>query len=162
MLNQENVVEEFINNYSDQNKAQMEFKWNGQKGYEEGGDDNLDFRRDVIDLVLSGNVIAPDVLVKDLFEIESIFSREAYGAGDILAELGDLLLNQTGAKYIEDYFNGKGQSFDTENTVIPYGVSKEKLESIVYELKDKIDRESKIQNLDYFIGYYEDYIEAKA
>jgi hypothetical protein len=155
-------VEEFINNYSDQNKAQIEFSWNGQKGYEEWGGDNLDFRRDVIDLVLSGNVVAPDVLVKDLFEIESIFSREAYGAGDILVELGDLLLNQAGAKYIEDYFNGKGQSFDTENTVIPYEVSKEKLESIVGELKAKIDSKPKNQNLDYFIGYFEDYIEVKA
>ena len=155
-------MEDFVNNYSEEEKSRIEFKWNGEKDYDKWGDDNMEFRRDVIDFIFSQNIVAPDILVKDLFEIESVFSREAYGAGETLADLGDLLLNQTGAKFIEEYFSGKSQSFDTESTVIPYGVSKEKLESIVSELNSKVDSEPKIENLDYYIGYFEDYIEAKS
>jgi hypothetical protein len=69
---------------------------------------------------------------------------------------------QTGATYVEEYFNGKGQSFDTENTVIPYGVSKENLECIVVELNKSVENGSTMENLEYYIGYFEDYIEAKA
>jgi hypothetical protein len=154
-------MEDFINNYSEEQKLKIDFKWNGEKDYKKWGDENLEVRREVIEYVLSENIVAPDILIKDLFEIEATFSREAYGAGDILADLGDLLLNQTGSKFVEVYFVGKGQSFDTENTVIPYGVSKEKLESIVKELHCQLQTGSKLENLEYYIGYFEDYIEAK-
>jgi hypothetical protein len=156
------LMKKFIESYSGDKKSKISFIWNGEKDYDKWGDNNFDFRRDVIDLILGNTVTAPDILVRDLFAIEAEFAREAQGAGDILADLGDLLLNQTGSKYVEDYFIGKGQSFDTENTVIPYGVSKEQLELIVSDIQAELDSGSTVENLEYYIGYFEDYIEEKS
>ena len=148
-------MDNFIKNYSEIQKTAIEFRWNGEKDDDKWNDENLEFRREIVESILRGDVIAPDVLVRDLFEIEAVFCREAFGAGQTLADLGDLLLNQTGARYIESYFAGKAQSFDTENTVIPYGVTKSKLESIVEELNElKVDG-SRNEDLDYYISYLE-------
>lgn len=154
-------MQEFINNYSEDQRSKISFIWNGQKDYDKWGDHNFDFRREVLDLILDKKIKAPDILIRDLFTIEAEFAREAFGAGYILADLGDLLLNQTGCKYIEEYFNGKEQSFDTENTVVPYGVSKDKLEYIVSELNIKLSTGYNMENIEYYIGYFEDYIEYK-
>lgn len=151
-------MEDFIENYSEDNRADISFLWNGEEGYDKWGDNNFDFRREVIDLILSNKITAPDILVRDLFLIEADFAREAQGAGDTLADLGDLLLNQTGSKYVEDYFNGKGQSSDTENVVIPYGVCKQQLEQIVIDLQTMGHSGSEIENIEYYISYLESYI----
>ncbi|MDC7222647.1 MAG: hypothetical protein PQJ60_02835, partial [Spirochaetales bacterium] len=93
-------MEQFIRNYTEEQKGKLEFKWNGKEGYHEWGDENFDFRRSVLDAILSRKISAPDILVKDLFEIEAVFARESHGADERLADLGDLLLNQTGSKFV--------------------------------------------------------------
>ena len=152
-------MDDFIKNYSGTQKTEIAFRWNGEKDDDKWNDENLEFRREIIESILRGDVIAPDVLIRDLFEIEAVFCREAFGAGQTLADLGDLLLKQTGAKYIESYFAGKAQSFDTENTVIPYGVPKSKLESIVEELNELKVGGSRNEDLDYYISYLEEHID---
>ena len=155
------MFEDFIRQYTGSQKSMIEYKWNGQAGDDEWDDENREFRREVIEHVLAQQIIAPDILIRDLFEIESIFSREAFGAGETLEDLGNLLLDQTGAKFIADYFMGKGQSFDTENTVIPYGVSIQVLEKIVQDLYGQKQQAVKDKNIEWYIGYFEDHIEGR-
>lgn len=155
------MFEDFIRQYNGLQKSMIEYKWNGQTGDDEWDDENREFRQEIVERVLAQQIIAPDVLIKDLFEIEAIFSREAFGAAATLEELGDLLLNQTGARFIADYFIGKGQSFDTENTVIPYGVSIQVLEKIVQDLYGQKQQGATDENIEWYIGYFEDHIEGR-
>jgi|JI10StandDraft_1071094.scaffolds.fasta_scaffold248457_2 hypothetical protein len=157
------MFEDFIRQYSSLQKSMIEYKWNGHTGYDEWDDENREFRQKIIERVLVQKIIAPDVLIRDLFEIEAIFSREAFGAGATLEELGNLLLHQTGTKFIADYFIGKGQSFDTENTVIPYGVSIAVLEKVLQDLYEQNHRVATDANKDieWYISYFEDHIQSR-
>ncbi|MFG1489546.1 hypothetical protein ABMA58_09880 [Oceanospirillum sp. HFRX-1_2] len=73
-------MKDFIENYSEDNRADISFLWNGEEDYDKWGDNNFDFRREVIDLILSNKITAPDILVRDLFLIEADSAREAQGA----------------------------------------------------------------------------------
>jgi len=104
-------VAKFVTNYSGADEDRIRFDWNG-KHAEEFVDRNMDFRESVREAVLENVSSAPLVLVRDLFRAETQFSREAWGIVDGVWELAECLLRRGGTAYLDDYLEGKHQSFD--------------------------------------------------
>lgn len=125
---------EFIKNYNESDKHNIEFKSNEKEG-DEWADINANFRDEISDLIFKEKVKAPDLLIKDMFRAEAVFSREIWGSSKYVSALGALLLKQTKEKYIEDYFLGKEESFDTQCAVSLGDIGQEILKEIVTNLK---------------------------
>jgi hypothetical protein len=105
-------VMEFIRCYStDVGESRIRFDWNGK--HSEGFvDRNMEFRGEVLQAVLRDVVAAPIDLIRDLFRAETKCSREAWGIVDGVGQLAEQLLRRGGPTYLDDYLEGKFQSFD--------------------------------------------------
>lgn len=104
-------VAEFIAAYTDPDEGRIRFDWNGK--HAEGFDDrNMDFRELVREAVLADLSSAPLALIRDLFRAETQCSREAWGIVDGVSDLAESLLRRGGTEYLDDYLEGKFQSFD--------------------------------------------------
>lgn len=104
-------VRSFIALYSAADERFIRFDWNGN--HAEGfADRNMAFRESVLEVVLADIHSVPIELVRDLFRAETQFSREAWSIDNRVSELGEHLLRHGGDRFIEDYIEGKHQSFD--------------------------------------------------
>jgi hypothetical protein len=106
-----NDVAAFIASYNSTNERRIRFDWNG-KHAEEFVDRNLEFRAVVREAVLADVSAAPLELVRDLFRAETQCSREAWGIVDRVDILAESLLRRGGTQYLDDFLDGKFQSFD--------------------------------------------------
>jgi hypothetical protein len=104
-------VAAFIKSYTSAREGRIRFDWNG-KHAEAFVDRNLEFREAVREAVLEDVSAAPLELVRDLFRAETQCSREAWGIVLGVRVLGEALLRRGGTEYLDDYLEGKFQSFD--------------------------------------------------
>jgi hypothetical protein len=101
----------FIASYTAADEPRIRFDWNGE--HAEGfADRNMAFRDAVREAVLRDVAAAPVELVRDLFRAETHFSREAWCISEGVGVLAEALLRRGGAAYLDDYLDGKFQSFD--------------------------------------------------
>lgn len=149
----------FIRAYSSNDRAKIAFAWNGKEG-EGWADGNAEFRTEIGLYLLEDTLRAPGELLRDLLLAEADFCRESYGATDLLADLGVLLLEQGGAAYVEAFFQAKQQSFDTDCSLTAYGISDEALQALVADLKTRLAAEPEHDALEYYVGYFEDCLPA--
>lgn len=105
------AVKEFIRAYTPADEPRIRFNWNG-KHAEEFADPNMKFRDAVREAVLEDVSAVPLDLVRDLFRAETQCSREAWGINHGIGELAENLLRRGGTNYLDDYLEGKSQSFD--------------------------------------------------
>jgi hypothetical protein len=111
-MSHEQNIQAFIEHYTSVDEACIRFDWNGQ--HSDGFvDANLEFRQAVLNIVLQDTTVISIELIRDLFQAETKFSREAWGASPKLGRLAEALLRQGGTTYIEDFLVGKYRSFDT-------------------------------------------------
>ena len=105
-------IQDFIQGYTPVARERIAFTWNGKhaEGFE---DPNMEFRGEVIHAVVDGTPAAPQLLA-DLFDEETSFSVEAWGATDGLAPLARRLLIEGGTEHVLTFIRGKWKSFDTE------------------------------------------------
>lgn len=151
-------VNDFIKNYQVTDKHQIDFMWNGKHG-DELEDANYEFREAVAKSLVIGDIKGSDELVRDVFLVEAAFSAAIWGATMNLHELGTLLLSQARSKHIDAFFEGKGQSFDTDCDVNACNVPSSILQDIVNELSTNPKcKNAKKEDIDYYIGYLTDYI----
>lgn len=106
-------VKSFIESYSSEEKERIAFLWNG-KHAEELADSNFELRNAVIDAIANHNTEASTALISDLFDEETSFSVEAWGAVDELLPLAEKLLLQGGTDSVLTFIRCKWKSFDTE------------------------------------------------
>ena len=104
-------VSAYIAAYTVADESRIRFAWNG-KHAEGFVDHNGDFRHLVLTAVLADLSAAPLELVAALFRAETHFSREAWGIVEGVGQLAETLLRRGGALYLDDYLEGKFQSFD--------------------------------------------------
>ncbi len=104
-------IPNFIANYGPNDERFIRFEWNG-KPPDDFEDANMDFREAVIEAVVEDLDAAPILLVRDLYRAETRFSAEAWCIGGEVGRLGEHLLRRGEDLYIEDYLDGKDQSFD--------------------------------------------------
>jgi hypothetical protein len=104
-------VRGFIMGYTAEDERFLRFDWNGNHA-EKFVDRNMAFRKSVLDAVLAEINSVPIELVRDLFRAETQFSREAWCIDNRISQLGEHLLRHGGDRFIEDYIEGKHQSFD--------------------------------------------------
>jgi hypothetical protein len=104
-------IRSFIRGYKPADERRIRFQWNG-KHADEFVDENLAFREAVKERVLDDLDSAPLQLVCDLYRAETQFSREAWCIDGDVARLAEHLLRRGGDRFIEDYIEGKYQSFD--------------------------------------------------
>ena len=102
---------DFIRAYTSADEARIRFEWNG-KHSEEFVDRNMDFREMVREAVLENVTAAPLELVRDLFRAETQCSREAWGIAYGANKLAESLVRRGGDRYLDDFLEGKFQSFD--------------------------------------------------
>lgn len=101
----------FIERYTPADEHRIRFDWNG-KHAEEFVDHNMEFRDVVRETVLTNLVTTPIELIRDLFRAETEFSREAWCIADGVGDLAESLLRRGGVQYLDDYLDGRFQSFD--------------------------------------------------
>ncbi len=101
----------FIARYTSADEARIRFDWNGKhaNGFV---DRNREFRQPVREAVLADVSAAPLELVRDLFRAETQSSREAWCIVKGVGVLAEALLRRGGTLYLDDYLEGKFQSFD--------------------------------------------------
>lgn len=101
----------FIAGYTSVDEAHIRFDWNGQHA-EKFVDRNMAFRGPIREAVLADVTSAPLELVRDLFRAETQCSREAWGIVFGINVLAKAMLRRGGVEYLDDYLEGKFQSFD--------------------------------------------------
>ncbi|WP_445364614.1 hypothetical protein ACJJIQ_11015 [Microbulbifer sp. ANSA003] len=150
-------IEDFIKNYSPSDLEKISFAWNG-KHAEELEDANYDFRNDVAKKLIDKEMLGSSELVRDILLAEAYLSKEIWGATGALTDLGTLLLSQSKAKYVDSFFEAKGQSFDTECGLTCYDVPVDIIREIIEELNLRLASESDKRNVEYYIGYFSEYL----
>lgn len=103
---------QFIQSYSSSaDEPSIRFEWNGKhaEGFVDG---NMEFRNAIREAVLANVAATPIELVRDLFRAETQCSREAWGIVDGVGILAESLVRRGGPAYLDDYLEGKFQSFD--------------------------------------------------
>src|SRR5215216_2338810 len=101
----------FIASYTSADEPRIRFDWNG-KHADEVVDRNSEFRAAVRQAVLANPLAAPLELIRDLYRAETQYSREAWGIVPGVNVLAEQLLRRGGATYLDDFLEGKFQSFD--------------------------------------------------
>lgn len=104
-------VAAFIASYTAADESRIRFDWNG-KHAQEFHDRNMGFRAAVREAVLADVSAVPLQLVCDLYRAETRCSREAWGIVEGVDILAESLLRRGGTLYLDDYLEGKFQSFD--------------------------------------------------
>lgn len=128
-------IDNFIKNYTPKDKENLDYSWNGKEG-DSWRDENSEFRDKVSARILSKEIPIPEILLRDIFLAEAMFCRETWGSTFNVSKLGTLLLETTHEKYIEDYFIGKHQSFDTQCAVSLGDVSLETQKTILKAIRE--------------------------
>jgi|GEM_PF-1947981 len=101
----------FVAEYTSDDERFIRFEWNGKHG-DDLEDPNGFFRGEVLDIVVDDIKVAPMPLVRDLFRIETAASRETWAIDDRVSPLGEHMLRHGADQFIEDYIEGKHQTFD--------------------------------------------------
>lgn len=104
-------VTSFIAAYTSADEERIRFDWNGGHA-DEFVDRNMQFREAVREAVLLDTSNTPIELIRDLFRAETRCSREAWGIVDGVGDLAAALLTRGRFDYLDDYLEGKFQSFD--------------------------------------------------
>jgi len=154
-----NASKEFIKNYTSNDKIKIEYHSNG-KSSDYWCDSNLDFRNEICKLLVEYESLRPDELLRDIFRAEAEFCRESWGASPNVTILGKLLITETKEKYIEDYFLGKEESYDTQCAVSLGDAGEDILREIIQKIKVSnpqcIHGEFTMKKVVYFIEEYID------
>lgn len=107
----EQAVSEFIDKYTQANRDRIIFAWN-QKHGEEFNDSNFQFRQKVIDGVIAAPERANINLLRNLFEAEARWSKEAWCVCDGFAQVGTLMLKRGGIDSLDHFLLWFSNSFD--------------------------------------------------
>ena len=104
--------ETFVASFDEARAPLIAFEWNGRHG-DEFRDENAEFRRAVLEVVLAEPDRASVDLLRALFEAETRYAKEAWGVHRDIHVLGQALLVAGGEKVVFDFLRGKAQCFDT-------------------------------------------------
>ena len=133
-------LHEFIAKYRPSDRAGVDFDWNGRHGGE-FRDGNHDFRKEVLDEVLSDLAHAPLELVRDLYLAETAFSAEAWCIDLRVGRLGEHLLRKGGDRFIEDYLEGKSRSFDASLAASAFQVDSSLAGHLLSVVRERLQNE---------------------
>jgi hypothetical protein len=104
-------VKAFAAEYSEADSQRINFAWNGRHA-KDLADRNYDFRKKVLDEVLKDPDGTPIPLIRDLFEAETSFAKEAWCVDLRVRQLAEILLTRGGPTFVEDFFCGKYRGQD--------------------------------------------------
>ena len=139
-------IRSFIAGYGPDDERFIRFEWNG-KNDTEFEDANLAFREAVFEAVLEDLEAAPILLVRDLYRAETQFSREAWCISGDVGRLAEHLLRRGEDRFIEDFLEGKNQSFDAHlGTAFP--VDRPLAEHLLREVQDRLVSETNEERLE--------------
>ena len=152
------MFDDFIENYTQDQFHKICFL-RAEEGNDNCFDENEEIRSNIISRILKNNIEVSIILIRDLFQEETIYSREIWAAHPYLDPLGRMLLELGGKDYVYDFIKGKFQSFDTECAIGKVKISNELCSELIRELKrlkssskDELDTEL----LDAGILYFEE------
>jgi hypothetical protein len=108
------AIDEFCSRYtSARDRARISFAWNG-KHADQFEDANFRFRQRVLKVVLADLHRAPIELVRELYDAETAWAKEAWGVNlQAVRALAEELLTRGGTEFVEDFLAGKfGRGMD--------------------------------------------------
>jgi hypothetical protein len=130
-------LRQFIRGYNPGDEALVRFEWNG-KHAERFEDRNYEFRKEVLAEVLADLRAAPLELVCDLYRAETTFSKQAWCIDLRVGRLAEHLLREGGDRFIEDYLEGKGRSFDASLAVAAFPVDLPLAERLLRAVQERL------------------------
>lgn len=104
-------VRTFIADYTPSDEQFLCFRWNGKHG-DDFEDENRLFREAIWEAVVDDLDSAPLELVRDLYRAETRCSKEAWCIAGDIDQLAEHLLRRGKDQFVEDFIEGKYQSFD--------------------------------------------------
>ncbi len=129
-------VTEFIASYASADESFIRFEWNGEHA-EKFVDNNHAFRNTIREAVLANVSVAPLELIRDLFRAETQYSREAWCIVGNVNVLAESLLRRGGTEYLDDFLEGKYQSFDA-SLGSSFEIDKSLAESMLKALQERL------------------------
>ena len=139
-------IEKFIKEYSESDFDKIKFDWNGKHG-DELKDPNMDFRMEVCEYLIKDFSIASDNLILDLYQELSKSSKETWGVYRSYHLFAQEILNRGRTKYLLNYLQGAGQSFDTSlasgRIELTNDEKKEILDFVDKQMTDSADAENR-------------------
>ena len=103
--------EDFIVTYDGSREGEIRFAWNG-KHAADLRDANYQFRKQVLDAMITHLDRIDLRLVRDVLRAETQLSKEAWAIDNRVGKLAETLLKRGQATYVEDYLLARMQSFD--------------------------------------------------
>jgi hypothetical protein len=134
-------VSKFVAAYTSADETFIRFDWNGEHG-DKFEDKNQVFRAAVLDRVDEDLQAAPIELVRDLFRAVTVFSREAWCIDRRVGRLGEHLLRHGADQFIEDYIEGKHQSFDASCGAAAFDCDESLSRHLLQVVRDRLRCES--------------------
>ena len=104
-------IEEYVNNYSEDDELEIMFAWNG-KHADEFDDENMEFRRSVLEYFEDNPKAFPLALVAALYDAETEFAKEAWCVNKVVSLLAQEMLERGRAKYASTYLKGWARGMD--------------------------------------------------
>lgn len=105
-------VSDFILTYSSDKQHEIAFAHDGQNS-DTFTDLNLEFRRKVNKAVIHTPKNVPLDLVRDLYNAEILYAKEAFCISSDVHHLGTILLRRSAATYLKDFLQSRYHSMDT-------------------------------------------------
>lgn len=140
----EEKIKAFINGYTSADERFIRFAWNG-KHAKEFVDENHDFRNAVHDAISLNLHETPLELIRDVFRAETQFSREAWCIDGRVGQLAEQLLRRGKDRFVEDFLEGKCQSFDASIGVDAFAIdlplAERLLEVVRVSLRSETDKD---------------------
>lgn len=131
-------VQSFVKNYSTANFDLIKFDWNGKHG-EAFYDKNLAFRMQVCEYLKADFSNCPNQLILDLYLELAKQAKETFGVYSNFHTFANELLERTGIIYFDEYIEGASKSMDTGIMSGKLSLSKERIDEILYYLRNKME-----------------------
>jgi hypothetical protein len=130
-------IVDFITNYDSSHESRICFNLDGTHN-DDFIEINVEFRALVLEKVLADISSVSIVLIRDLFRAETRYSRLTQGIVDGVGELAESLLRRGGIDYLDNYLEGKFQSFDAScGSVFEYDLPL--AETMLEEVRNRLD-----------------------
>jgi hypothetical protein len=153
-------IPEYIQNYSGNDSA-IRYQSNGKED-DDWADINWPFREKVMDAVLEQSYPASALLLCDLFRAETLMAVDAWSVSYEVELLATKLLETGKTEFVQDFLEGRDQSFDTHCACGGLALSRELVQELFNFVESELAQEKEEarrllleDGLEYFGAYLE-------
>ncbi|HSR54179.1 MAG TPA: hypothetical protein VLV83_25400 [Acidobacteriota bacterium] len=136
-------LRQFVERYSEHDATAVRFAWNGKHG-DDLKDDNADFRDELLGHFLDHKDSFPVALLRDLYDAETAYAREAWVIDLRVGKLAQEMLIRDGKSSLDVYAKGLIRSMDTYATAGRIDLPEDLRRTLAEECAARIARASSV------------------